>query len=37
MFTEKVREYDQFSKLDKWKTALLLRIKNSINEEPDLT
>ncbi|CCJ29730.1 unnamed protein product [Pneumocystis jirovecii] len=37
LFTEKVREYDQLSKLDKWKTTLLLRIKNSINEEPDLT
>ncbi|KTW25643.1 hypothetical protein T552_03503 [Pneumocystis carinii B80] len=37
LFTEKIREYDQLSKFDKWKTTLLLRIKKSINEEPDLT
>jgi len=36
-FTDKLFEFDQMMKLDKWKTTLLLRIKNSINEEPDLT
>lgn len=31
-FTDKLFQYDQLSKLDKWKTTLLLRIKNSIEE-----
>ncbi|KAK9479140.1 soluble NSF attachment protein [Lipomyces japonicus] len=34
-FTDKIFEFDQFSKLDKWKTTILLRIKNSIQEEED--
>ncbi|KAK9240086.1 soluble NSF attachment protein [Lipomyces kononenkoae] len=34
-FTDKVFQFDQFSKLDKWKTTILLRIKNSIQEEED--
>lgn len=38
-FSDKVYEYDQFSKLDKLKTQLLLKIKNSVVEqdEDDLT
>lgn len=32
MFTEKLFQYDQMTKLDKWKTAVLLRIKNGIDE-----
>jgi alpha-soluble NSF attachment protein len=31
-FAEKLFQYDQLSKLDKWKTTLLLRIKNNIEE-----
>ncbi|KAK9383042.1 soluble NSF attachment protein [Kockiozyma suomiensis] len=34
-FTDKVFQFDQFSKLDKWKTTILLRIKNSISEEDE--
>lgn len=29
-FTQAVVEYDSISKLDQWKTSILLRIKNSI-------
>ncbi|KAJ1884692.1 vesicular-fusion protein S17, partial [Kickxella alabastrina] len=37
-FTDHVAIYDQISHLDKWKTALLLRIKHSISQaEDDLT
>ncbi len=32
-FTDKLFQYDQLSKLDKWKTELLLRIKNGIEEK----
>lgn len=32
-FADKLFQYDQMSKLDKWKTTLLLRIKNSIEEK----
>lgn len=32
MFTEKLFQYDQMSKLDKWKTTILLRIKNGIED-----
>jgi alpha-soluble NSF attachment protein len=32
MYTEKLFAYDQMSKLDKWKTAILLRIKNGIED-----
>lgn len=31
-FTDKLFAYDQMSKLDKWKTTLLLRVKGSIEE-----
>jgi alpha-soluble NSF attachment protein len=31
-FADKLFQYDQVSKLDKWKTSLLLRIKNAIEE-----
>lgn len=33
MFEEKVFQYDQLSKLDKWKTTMLLRIKETIAQE----
>ncbi|KAJ4989307.1 alpha-soluble NSF attachment protein [Stagonosporopsis vannaccii] len=32
MFADKLFQYDQMSKLDKWKTTLLLRIKGTIEE-----
>lgn len=35
-FTEAIREYDSITKLDSWKTNLLLRIKNNINTEEEL-
>ncbi|KAH6683089.1 soluble NSF attachment protein [Halenospora varia] len=31
-FADKLFQYDQMSKLDKWKTTILLRIKNNIEE-----
>ncbi|EEH42194.1 uncharacterized protein PADG_07014 [Paracoccidioides brasiliensis Pb18] len=31
-FGDKLFQYDQLSKLDKWKTAILLRVKNNIEE-----
>lgn len=31
-FADKLYAYDQMSKLDKWKTALLLRVKGNIVE-----
>ena len=31
-FADKLFQYDQLSKLDKWKTTLLLRVKNSIED-----
>lgn len=31
-FADKLFQFDQLSKLDKWKTTLLLRIKSSIEE-----
>ena len=33
VFADKLFQYDQLSKLDKWKTTLLLRVKNSIEEK----
>ena len=36
-FTEVVFEFDQVSKLDPWKTSLLLKIKQTINKGGDLT
>ncbi|AOW03333.1 soluble NSF attachment protein [Yarrowia lipolytica] len=35
LFADKVYDFDQFSKLDKWKTNLLLKIKNAITEQED--
>jgi alpha-soluble NSF attachment protein len=32
-FADKLFQYDQLSKLDKWKTSLLLKVKNGIEEE----
>ncbi|MCJ1311649.1 vesicular-fusion protein S17 [Agyrium rufum] len=32
-FADKLFQYDQMSKLDKWKTTILLRVKNSIEEQ----
>ena len=34
-FTDKLFQYDSVSKLDKWKTTLLLRVKNAIEEQGD--
>ncbi|KAG6842244.1 vesicular-fusion protein S17 [Blastosporella zonata] len=36
-FTAAVVEFDQVTKLDNWKTAILLTIKRGIQEEPALT
>ncbi|KAL8869286.1 MAG: hypothetical protein Q9174_004384 [Haloplaca sp. 1 TL-2023] len=33
MFADKLYSFDQLSKLDKWKTTLLLRVKESIEEK----
>jgi len=35
-FTAAVVEYDQVMKLDNWKTAILLKIKRKITEEPSM-
>ncbi len=35
MFADKLFEFDRMSKLDKWKTAILLRVKNGIEEKGD--
>jgi alpha-soluble NSF attachment protein len=35
-FTSAIVEYDQVMKLDNWKTAILLKIKRSITEEPSM-
>ncbi|KAI9706342.1 MAG: hypothetical protein M1836_003347 [Candelina mexicana] len=32
-FADKLFQFDQMSKLDKWKTTILLRVKNSIEEK----
>jgi alpha-soluble NSF attachment protein len=32
-FADKLYQYDQMSKLDKWKTTLLLRVKEGIEEK----
>lgn len=34
-FADKLFQYDQLSKLDKWKTTLLLRIKDSIEGDTE--
>lgn len=36
-FLDKLQAYDSMSKLDKWKTAMFLKIKEGIDAEPDLT
>lgn len=33
VFADKLYQYDQMSKLDKWKTTILLKIKNGIEEK----
>ncbi|MCJ1253923.1 vesicular-fusion protein S17 [Lignoscripta atroalba] len=33
VFADKLFQYDSLSKLDKWKTTILLRVKNSIEEK----
>ena len=33
VFADKLYQYDQMSKLDKWKTTILLKIKNAIEEK----
>lgn len=35
-FTEAVQDYDNISRLDHWYTTILLRIKKTINDNPDL-
>ena len=35
-FTVLVQEYDEISTLDKWYTSILLKIKKSMNEDPDI-
>jgi alpha-soluble NSF attachment protein len=36
-FLDKLQAYDSMSKLDRWKTAIFLKIKENIDAEPDLT
>ena len=33
VFADKLYQFDQMSKLDKWKTTLLLRVKDAIEEK----
>ena len=35
-FSDAIREYDSISRLDQWYTTMLLRIKKTIEGEPDL-
>lgn len=35
-FTDAVKDYDSISRLDQWFTMILLRIKKTLNENPDL-
>lgn len=35
LFADRLFQFDQLSKLDKWKTTLLLRVKNLIEEKKD--
>jgi len=37
LFTAAVVEFDKITKLDNWKTSILLKIKQGIQEEPGLT
>ena len=34
-FADKLFQYDQLSKLDKWKTTLLLRVKGAIEKDEE--
>jgi alpha-soluble NSF attachment protein len=34
-FADKLFQYDQLTKLDKWKTTLLLRVKNAIQKQEE--
>ena len=34
-FADKLFEFDRMSKLDKWKTAILLRVKKHVEEKGD--
>lgn len=34
-FADKLFQFDQLSKLDKWKTTLFLRIKNNIEAQEE--
>lgn len=36
-YTAAVVEFDKITKLDNWKTSILLKIKRGIQEEPGLT
>ena len=36
-FEDKLYQFDQMSKLDKWKTEILLRVKNNCIKEEDLS
>jgi alpha-soluble NSF attachment protein len=36
-FTKALKEYDTISRLSNWCTTLLLRVKKSLDDEPDLT
>jgi hypothetical protein len=36
-FTESVTKWDKTNVMDEWKTKVLLKIKNMIDEEPSLT
>jgi alpha-soluble NSF attachment protein len=36
-FTNSAFEFDQVTKLDNWKTSIMLRIKRGIQDEPGLT
>lgn len=35
LFSEKLFQFDQLSKLDKWKTTLLLRVKGNIEKQEE--
>lgn len=35
VFADKLFQFDQLTKLDKWKTTLLLRIKNTIEKQEE--
>lgn len=35
-YTDAVKDFDTISRLDQWLTTMLLRVKKTINEEPDL-